>query len=141
MEEVEQRKREAESKEVALARVLDEACRSLPDFDMQAEEEPEKRVVRLKDYAQQSRSLIEKMKAEHEAQITELQLRIIPESPPEVREQRRRDIQASAMKILDLVSSASKLLAKVSRPGKTCRTTQKSKSCKKPSSNDRQRWM
>ena len=50
------------------------------------------------------------MKAEHEAQIAELQLRIILESPPEVREQRRRDIHASATKISDLVSSASKLL-------------------------------
>ena len=50
------------------------------------------------------------MKAEHEAQIAELQLHIAPESPPEVREQRRRDIQALATKISDLVSSASKLL-------------------------------
>ena len=50
------------------------------------------------------------MKAEHEAQIAELQLRIILESPPKVKEQRCRDIQASAMKISDLVSSASKLL-------------------------------
>ena len=50
------------------------------------------------------------MKAEHEAQITELQLRLIPKSPPEVREQRLRDIQASATKISDLVSSASKML-------------------------------
>ena len=79
---------------------------------MQDEEEPEQKIVKLKDYAQQSRSLIEKMKAEHEAQIVELQLRIIPESPPEVREQRRRDIQASATKISDLVSSTSKLLDK-----------------------------
>ena len=74
--------------------MLDEACRSLPDFDMQAEEEPEQRIVKLKDYAQQSRSEIEKLKAENEAQIAELQLRIIPESPPKVREQHRRDIQA-----------------------------------------------
>ena len=50
------------------------------------------------------------MKTEHKAQIAELQLRITPESPPEVREPRRRDIQASATKISDLVSSASKLL-------------------------------
>ena len=50
------------------------------------------------------------MKAEHEAQIVDLQLCLIPESPPEVREQRLRDIQASATKISDLVSSASKLL-------------------------------
>ena len=48
-------------------RVLDEACRSLPDFDMQAEEELEQRIVKLKDYAQQFRSQIEKMKEEHEA--------------------------------------------------------------------------
>ena len=40
----------------------------------------------------------------------ELQLRITLESPPEVREQRRRDIQASATKISDLASSAAKLL-------------------------------
>ena len=40
----------------------------------------------------------------------ELQLRIILESPLEVREQHRRDIQASATKISDLVSSAAKLL-------------------------------
>ena len=50
------------------------------------------------------------LKAEHEAQIAELQLRIKPESPPEVREQRRRDIQASATKISDLVSNVEKLL-------------------------------
>ena len=54
LEEVEQKKREAESKQATLARVLDEACRSLPDFDMQAEEELEQRIINLKDYAQQS---------------------------------------------------------------------------------------
>ena len=52
MEEAEQKKREEKSKQAALARVLDEACRSLPDFDIQAEEEPEKMIVKLKDYAQ-----------------------------------------------------------------------------------------
>ena len=93
-----------------MARVLDEACQSLPDFDIQNEEEPEQRITKLKYYAQQSRSEIEKLKAEHEAQIAELQLRIIPESPPEVREQRRTDIQASAAKISDIVGSAAKLL-------------------------------
>ena len=92
LEEAEQKKREVESKKVALARVLDEACRSLPNFDIQDEEELEKRIIKLKDYTQQSWSKIEKLKAEHEAQIAELQLCIIPESPLEVREQRRRDI-------------------------------------------------
>ena len=77
---------------------------------MQAEEELDQKIVKLKDYAQQSRSEIEKLKAEHEAQIVELQLCITPESPPEVREQRRRDIQASAAKISDLTSRATKLL-------------------------------
>ena len=77
---------------------------------MQLVEEPEQRLVRLKDYAQQSRSNIEKLKAAHEAQIAELQLCIPPETPPEVREQRRADIQASAVKILDIVGSAAKLL-------------------------------
>ena len=93
-----------------MVRVLDEACRTLPEFDIQAEEEPEQRIAKLKDYAQQSRSEIENIKVEHEAQIVELQLRITPESPPEVREQRRRDIQASATKISDLVGSVAKLL-------------------------------
>ena len=50
------------------------------------------------------------MEAEHAAQIMELQLCITPESPPEVKEQCGRDIQASATKISDLVSSAAKLL-------------------------------
>ena len=77
---------------------------------MQLVEEPEQRLVRLKEYAQQSRSEIEKLKAEHEAQISELQLRLTPESPLEVREQRRADIQASAAKISDTVSNAAKLL-------------------------------
>ena len=86
MKEAEQKKREAENKQDTLVQVLDEACRSLPNFDMQAEEEPEQRIVKLKDYAQQSRSEIEKIKAEHEAHIVELQLRITPESPPEVTE-------------------------------------------------------
>ena len=53
---------------------------------------------------------MEKMKADHEAQIAELQLRITPESPPEVKEQRRRDIQALATKMSDLVSTTTKLL-------------------------------
>ena len=110
LKEAEQKKREAENKQATLARVLDEACRSLPDFDMQAEEEPKQRIVKLKYYAQQYRIQIEKMKAEHEAQISELQPRLIPKNPPEVREQHRRDIQASAMNISDLLSSASKLL-------------------------------
>ena len=52
LEEAEQKEREAENKQATLVRVLDEACRSLPDFDMQAEEEPEQRIVKLKDYAQ-----------------------------------------------------------------------------------------
>ena len=107
---MEQRKRDAECKQATLVQVLDEACQNLPDFDIQDEEEPEERIDKLKDYAQQSRSEIEKLKAEHEAQITDLQLHITPESPPEVREQCRRDIQASATKITDLVSSAAKLL-------------------------------
>ena len=49
-DEAEQRKKDAEHKQDTLVRVLDEACRSLPDFDVQLEEEPEKRIVRLKDY-------------------------------------------------------------------------------------------
>ena len=57
----------AECKHITLVRVLDEACRSLPDFYVQMVEEPEQRLVRLKDYAQQSRNEIEKLKAEHEA--------------------------------------------------------------------------
>ena len=82
----EHRKRDAERKRITLVRVLDETCRSLPDFDLQLVEEPEQRLVRLKDYAQQSRSEIEKLKAAHEAQIVELQLCIPPETPPEVKE-------------------------------------------------------
>ena len=89
---------------------MDEACRSLPDFNIQAKEELERRIVKLKDYALQSRNQVETLKAEHEAQIAEFQLCIKPESPPEVREQRRADIQASAAKISDIVSSAAKLL-------------------------------
>ena len=64
----------------------------------------------MKDYTLQSHSEIEKFKAEHEAQIAELQLYITPESPPKVREKCRADIHASAAKISDTVSSAAKLL-------------------------------
>ena len=110
LEEVEQKKREAENKQTALAQALDEACQSLPDFNIQAKEEPEKTIVKLKDYVHQSRNQMENMEAEHAAQIVELHLRITPESPPEFKEQRRKDIQASATKISDLVSSAAKLL-------------------------------
>ena len=110
LEEAEQKMKEVESKQDELAWVVDEACRNLPNFDMQAEEELEQKIVKLKDYAQQSQIHIEKMKAEHEHQIAELQLRIAPKSPPEVKEQRCRDIQASVTKILDLASSARKLL-------------------------------
>ena len=113
MKEEDQRKREAESKQATLAQVLDEVCRSLPDFDMQAKEELDQKIVKLKDYAQQSWSQIETMKVEHEAQIVELQLRIAPESPPEVREQPCKDIQASATKISDLVSNPAKLLEEI----------------------------
>ena len=73
-------------------------------------EELEQILVRLKDYAQQSRSEIEKLKVEHETHIAELQLRILPESPLEVKDQRHADIQASTTKISDIVGSTSKLL-------------------------------
>ena len=89
---------------------MDEACRSLPDFDIQNEEELEQRITKLKDYTQQSHSEIEKLKEAHEAQIAELQLCIPPETPSEVKEQRRTDIKASAVKISDIVGSAAKLL-------------------------------
>ena len=51
LKEVEHKKREAENKQATLAQVLDEACQSIPNFDMQAEEELEQRIVKLKDYA------------------------------------------------------------------------------------------
>ena len=50
------------------------------------------------------------MKIEHQHQIAELQLRIPPETPPEVREQRHLDIKASAAKISDNVASVAKLM-------------------------------
>ena len=34
LEAAEQKKRDAERKQITLVRVLDEACRSLPDFDI-----------------------------------------------------------------------------------------------------------
>ena len=52
LEAMEQRKRDVECKRIILVRVLDEACRSLPDFDVQLVEEPEQILARLKDYAQ-----------------------------------------------------------------------------------------
>ena len=110
LEAAEQRKKDAERKRITLVRVLDEACLSLPHFDIQLVEEPEQRIARLKDYAQQPRRKIEKLKAEHETQIAELQLRIPPESPPKAKEQRRADIQASAEKISNIVGSVAKLL-------------------------------
>ena len=67
-------------------RALDEACQSLSDSDIQGEEEPEQRIANLRDYAQQSRNEIERLKIEHQHQITELQLCIPPETPPEARE-------------------------------------------------------
>ena len=65
---------------------------------------------KLKEYAQQSRSQVVKIQADHEAQIAELKLRLRHETPPHLREQRVNDIQASAQKISDLVGSVSKLL-------------------------------
>ena len=50
------------------------------------------------------------MKTEHQHQIAELQLRIPPETPPEVREQCHQDIKASAAKISDNVASVVKLM-------------------------------
>ena len=50
------------------------------------------------------------MKIEHQQQIAELQLRIPPETPPEVREQCQQDIKASATKISDNVASVAKLM-------------------------------
>ena len=52
LEAAEQRKRDAERKWITLVQVLDEACRSLPDFDVQLVEDPKKILVSLKDYAQ-----------------------------------------------------------------------------------------
>ena len=52
LEAVKQRKRDTEHKRITLVQVLDDACLSLPHFDVQLVEEPEQRLVRLKDYAQ-----------------------------------------------------------------------------------------
>ena len=65
---------------------------------------------KLKEYAKQSRSQVEKMQADHEAQIVKLKLHLKSETPPHLREQRINDIKTSAQKISDLVGSASKLL-------------------------------
>ena len=54
LEEAKQKKREVENKRATIARVLDEACRSLRNFDIQDEEESGKRIVKMKYYAQQS---------------------------------------------------------------------------------------
>ena len=51
LEAAEQRKRDVERKQITLVRVLDEACRSLLDFNVPLVEEPEQRIARLKDYA------------------------------------------------------------------------------------------
>ena len=50
-----------------MAHVVEEACRSLPNFDIQTEEEPEQRIEKLKVYAQQSHSENEQIRAEYEA--------------------------------------------------------------------------
>ena len=42
LEEAKQRKSDAEHKQVTLARVLEEACRILPDFNIQNEEDQSK---------------------------------------------------------------------------------------------------
>ena len=84
LEEIAQQKKEAEQTTTTLMQALDEACRSLSDSDIQGAEEPEQRIAKLRDYAQKSRSEVERMKIEHQQQIAELQLRIPPETPPEV---------------------------------------------------------
>ena len=65
LEEVAQQKKDVEDKTTTLMRALDEACRSLSDSDIQGEEAPEQRIAKLRDYAQQSRSEIERLKIEH----------------------------------------------------------------------------
>ena len=114
----EQKQRDAENshkvvedRQKALAHMVEEACRSLPDFDVQGVAEPEQKVEKLKEYAKQSHSQVEKMQADHEAEIAELKLRLRPETPPHLRAHRVSDIQASAKKISDLVGSASRVLA------------------------------
>ena len=78
LEEIAQQKKEAEQTTTTLMRALDEARRSLSDSDIQGAEEPEQRIAKLRDYAQQSRSEVERMKIEHQHQIEELQLCIPP---------------------------------------------------------------
>ena len=51
LEEVAQKKIDAEHKTATLLQALDEACRSLSDFDLQGAEEPAQRIAKLKDYA------------------------------------------------------------------------------------------
>ena len=69
-----------------LAHIVEEACRSLLDFDLQSEAEPEQKVEKIKEYTQQSRSQVEKLRVNHEAQIVELKLCLRPETPPHIRE-------------------------------------------------------
>ena len=56
LEEIAQQKKAAEHTTTMLMQALDEACRSLSDSDIQGAKEPEQRITKLRDYAQQSRS-------------------------------------------------------------------------------------
>ena len=110
LQEIEQQKKEAEQTTTTLLQALDEACRSLSDSDIQETEEPKQKIAKMKDYTQQSHSELERMKIEYQQQIAELQLRIPPETPPEVRQQRQQDIKASAAKISDNMASVAQLM-------------------------------
>lgn len=50
------------------------------------------------------------LKTEYEAKIFELELRVSPATPPEVKQQRQEDIQIALNKIANLVATGSKLL-------------------------------
>ena len=90
--EAEQKKRDAENshkvaedRQRALAHMVEEVFQSLPDFDIQGVAELEQKVEKLKEYAKQSRSQVEKMQADHQAEIAELKLCLRPETPPHLR--------------------------------------------------------
>ena len=93
-----------------MERAIIETCSIVSDMKVCDNEAPAEKVMNLALVIKDSKNSITKLKFDYEVQILELQIRFQPSTPPEVREQRQKDLSTNMKGISDTVVDFGQLL-------------------------------
>lgn len=93
-----------------LEKSIEDNCNKVSDAKVGEVEPPTQKVTKLALAIKESKNTLAKIKFEYGVQISELQIRLQPATPPEVREQRQKDLKATLKDIFDTVVDCGKYL-------------------------------